>query len=258
MSFSSILQWIGNNLQIIIFVLVFAAPAIGKVLKNMSEARQKRLAKLERERAEIDALRTGGRLEPVNRPLAEPSANQRAQQAAEERRRQAEAAQRAAAARRNPSPTISTAPTTMGAPGRNAGIRTRQVRLPGGIVLEVPDETSDTSPQTAPQPVSQSQAQAQAQRARREKKARTPARPAQPSAASVVPEAAPIAAYAQTAPATSAEAFGKVGAIAPRSPAPAARSRGSVTFMGQPQSRDQLRKAIVLAEVFGRPAAERL
>jgi hypothetical protein len=146
----------------------------------------------------------------------------------------------------------------MGAPGRNAGIRTRQVRLPGGIVLEVPDETSDTSAQTAPQPVPQSQAQAQAQRARREKKARTPARPAQPSAASVVPEAAPIAAYAQTAPATSAEAFGKVGAIAPRSQAPAARSRGSVTFMGQPQSRDQLRKAIVLAEVFGRPAAERL
>lgn len=251
MSFSSILQWIGNNLQIIIFVLVFAAPAIGKVLKNMSEARQKRLAKLERERAEIDALRTGGRLEPVNRPLAEPSANQRAQRAAEERRRQAEAAQRAAAGRRNPSPTISTAPTTMGAPGRGAPMRTRQVRLPGGIVLEVPDESAEPMPQPAQQSSSQSQ------RARREKKQRTPQSP-QPTPASIVPEAAPIAAYAQSAPATSAEAFGKVGAIAPRGATSASKSRGSVMFMGQQATRDQLRKAIVLSEVFGRPASERV
>lgn len=249
MSFSNFLQWIGNNLQLIIFILVFAAPAIGKILKSMSEARQKRQVKIDRERAEIDALRTGGRIETVNRPLAQPSANELAQRAAEARRRQAEAAQRAAAARSSP------APTTMGAPGRGTPMRTRQVRLPGGIVLEVPDE----SPESTPPPVAQSQnqSQSQAQRARRDKKQRPPQR-AQPAPASIVPEAAPIAAYAQTAPATSAEAFGKVGAIAPRAMAPATKSRGSVMFMGQQATRDQLRKAIVLAEVFGKPASERL
>lgn len=245
MNFSNFLQWIGNNIQLIIFVLVFAAPAIGKILKSMSEARQKRQAKIDRERAEIDALRTGGRVEAVNRPLAEPSANEMAQRAAEARRRQAEAAQRAAAARKTP------APTTMGAPGRGAPMRTRQVRLPGGIVLEVPDDSPEETPQPAPQ------SQTQSQRAKREKKPRTPQR-AQPAPTSIVPEAAPIAAYAQTAPTTSAEAFGKVGAIAPRAVAPAAKSRGSVMFMGQQASRDQLRKAIVLAEVFGRPASERV
>lgn len=245
MNFSNFLQWIGNNIQLIIFVLVFAAPAIGKILKSMSEARQKRQAKIDRERAEIDALRTGGRVEAVNRPLAEPSANEMAQRAAEARRRQAEAAQRAAAARKTP------APTTMGAPGRGTPMRTRQVRLPGGIVLEVPDDSPEETPQPAPQ------SQTQPQRAKREKKQRTPQR-AQPAPASIVPEAAPIAAYAQTAPTTSAEAFGKVGAIAPRTVAPATRSRGPVMFMGQQASRDQLRKAIVLAEVFGRPASERV
>lgn len=253
MSFSSILQWIGNNLNLIIFILVFAAPAIGKILKSMSEARQKRQAKIDRERAEIDALRTGGRVETVNRPLAQPSANELAQRAAEARRRQAEAAQRAAAARSSP------APTTMGAPGRGTPMRTRQVRLPGGIVLEVPDESPEsTTPPVAPsQNQSQSQSQSQAQRARRDKKQRPPQR-TQPVPASIVPEAAPIAAYAQAAPTTSAEAFGKVGAIAPRAMAPATKSRGSVMFMGQQATRDQLRKAIVLAEVFGKPASERL
>ncbi len=245
MNFSNFLQWIGNNIQLIIFVLVFAAPAIGKIIKSMSDARQKRQAKIDRERAEIDALRTGGRVETVNRPLAEPSANEMAQRAAEARRRQAEAAQRAAAARKTP------APTTMGAPGRGAPMRTRQVRLPGGIVLEVPDDSPEETPLPAPQ------SQSQSQRAKREKKPRTPQR-AQPAAASIVPEAAPIAAYAQTAPTTSAEAFGKVGAIAPRTAASATGSRGSVMFMGQQASRDQLRKAIVLAEVFGRPASERV
>lgn len=245
MNFSSIIGWIGNNLQLIIVIFVFIAPVVGKALKSMNEARQRREAKLARERAEIDALRTGGRVEAVNRPVSEPSAMERAQRAEAERRRQAEAAARAAAARNSP------APTTMGPPGRPAGIRTRQVRLPGGIVLEVPDESSEA----APQPVQPSPAQAQ--RARREKKQRPQQRP-QPAPASIVPEAAPIAAYAQTAPATSAEAFGKVGAIAPRTTAPASRSRSAVMFMGQQASREQLRKAIVLAEVFGKPASERL
>ncbi|HLP85969.1 MAG TPA: hypothetical protein VK157_16580 [Phycisphaerales bacterium] len=247
MSVSQFFNWIGNNLQLIFFILIFAAPAIGKVLKKMNESRQLRLEKLRRERAEIDALRTGGRIEPV-RTLAQPSANQLAQQAAEERRRRAQqvAAQQQQTQREQPAPQPR---TTMGPVG-STGQRTRLVRLPGGIVLEVPDESAEPQPTLQPTP------QRAPDRTRREKKQRpqpTP-RPAQPSN---VPEAAPIAAYAQTAPATSAEAFGKVGAIAPRGVSTATKSRGTITFMGQPATREQLRKAVVLAEVFGRPASER-
>jgi hypothetical protein len=152
----------------------------------------------------------------------------------------------------------------MGAPGRSAGTpqRTRLVRLPGGIVLEVPDDSAEEQPRQ-PNPLEQraqeQRQREQRQRAEKKKRAQAQASPSPASTpASNVPTAAPIAAYATTAPQTSAEAFARPTAAVGRSIVPATKSRAVVTFMGQPATRDQLRKAIVMSEIFGRPVSDAL
>ena len=271
MNASQILNWLSSNGQLIVVAIVFILPLLGKFAKRIADSRRLREEKLRRERAELDALRTGQRVETVNVAMSKPRANQLAQQAAEERRRRAEESsrQRATAraqqsSQRSTTPQRPTPQTTMGAPGRSAGTpqRTRLVRLPGGIVLEVPDDSAEEQPRQ-PNPLEQraqeQRQREQRQRAEKKKRAQAQASPSPASTpASNVPTAAPIAAYATTAPQTSAEAFARPTAAVGRSIVPATKSRAVVTFMGQPATRDQLRKAIVMSEIFGRPVSDAL
>jgi hypothetical protein len=274
MTISSILNWIGSNLQLLIVLFVFGAPILSKIVKSMREAREKRLAAIRREQLEIDALRTGQRRDDIrDRELAE-EAQERRRVAAETARRQQQQQQQARAQQTAGSATRSS-------PGRPTG-PTKQIRLPGGIVLEVPDEQSERSQPERPQPAQQ-QAQRQQPRQVQPQRQQQQQRPKQPAQAPAKPQRhaadfeeqkrlrkaeqqharaqqAQQKASLQATAAITAAAF-EIPANRQAQPArlaavPGSGSFGTVTLLGN-ASRADLKKAIVLTEVLSKPVSMR-
>lgn len=149
-----IFNFISNNFPIFVVLLTFILPVVGKMWANIKKQRAEKSRRDLQEQARLDALRTGQR-EPVTpEPVAvRPQPQRSFQEIAEERQRKLAARAQGAGA---PRPSVST-----------SGTPTRLIRLPGGIVIEVPDETaqqrsrpaqptSQPTPQTSPQPVQRS------------------------------------------------------------------------------------------------------
>lgn len=248
----NVIQFILNNPQLIIFALIFILPAIGKILKAMSEAAEKKRLARERERAEIDALRTGragvgAAPLPSQATMAPPppqvdQAALRRQQRLEDARRRAQQRQQQTQAqgRASPAPRPSAPPSTSTAPGM------QRIELPGGIVLEVP-QGAPPPPQPRPQPQAQSRpkpTKAQRQQAR--------AQAAQPARA--VPQPSRPAARATDAYAE--ESTQRLVKDATR-PGLSPRRRRPVTVAGVSMSARDFRRAFVLREILDPPVAMR-
>ncbi|HYE19389.1 MAG TPA: hypothetical protein VEA69_13145 [Tepidisphaeraceae bacterium] len=265
----NILNWIMNNISVHTLMILFivGGPMLGALLKKIENAKQKRLAKARAEAEELERLRTG-RAGSISSPpeRAAPSEQTPFLSRAE-----------TIEARQTPSPT----PTP-----QRAGM-TRIVRLPGGIVLEVPVDP-DGSPAPAPTPPRRQpsptmrQPQRQAAPPRQQTAQRPPAqvRPPQTKPQPVKPQrqqkqraaarpvdAPPPAPYAR-------HTLAHVTTIADAPDAPDAHVpqhlsiQASGVQMNAPvgvrkdvgvlaglrgNRRESLRQAVVLAEVFGPP-----
>ncbi len=85
-----ILNWLGNNIQIVIFLGFIALSVFGSIAKQLAEKKAERKIAMDRRRREMDALRTGGSVDDLDEPQDTSEAAQRQQRLAElaERRRQ--------------------------------------------------------------------------------------------------------------------------------------------------------------------------
>lgn len=113
MTFQQIIRWLVGNLDILVVLLAFGGPVIAGIFKHLAEQARKRAEAVRRERAALEELRTGRRLDDGPSALATLGDT----------------------AERAPSPTSPTSsPTSPGAPRP----QTTLVRLPGGVVIEMP------------------------------------------------------------------------------------------------------------------------
>jgi hypothetical protein len=240
MNVQSLLNWLLNNLQLLVLIGIFVLPVLGKMWANVQKARAMRAAKARAEQERIEHLRTGRVLEPVR--VEQPVRRQQTVQ-------------------RVPSPVMR--PSAGGASGGADGVRMRQIRLPGGIVIEVPDETPSGA---GSGPNSSSGAQAsQPQRgaSRPKKQKQPPHRGAGRSGESQIAANNREARAAATAAseATMAAAYGEAGAVrtATGTAAAAREARGAgprsslIGLLGPGATREDVRKAFVMSEVLGRP-----
>jgi hypothetical protein len=228
---------------------------ISAIFRALAEQKRRRDYLEARRRAELEALRTG---RPVEPPQPEPSARQRLEELARKRR---QAMARASGTQQAPTPTT---------PAQTPG-RVRQIVLPGGIVLEIPEELTQTpQPKPAPgqipsQPQQRSsarslQSQPQAGRdtparsrpSRQQPSRRTDHQPRQ-AMAPVRPPAQPRTEREQEPETQRTAAAASLLGAAPAAPPPAPK-RLSITF---PLSRTDWRRAVVLREVLDPPLALR-
>jgi hypothetical protein len=247
-----IFQFIADNLTMIVVIASFVLPALGRALKTMKQQQHAREAAAKARRAEYDKLRTGQSVEPVlAAPKEQPTqvffpkqatTQERAAQIAARRKAELEAMRAQSASQTKKS-------------------GTRVVRLPGGIVLELPDENqlpgqrtpAPASSQSADRPLQHAKPQRAAAREER-KQRRAPAQaPQMPQQAAT---AFPGAAMAPKAPSNVMEdVYGAVGTVA-RGPTSASPRARAVVFR-KGMTRDEVRRAIVMNELLGRPMSER-
>lgn len=210
-----------QHISAIAAILVISAPILKQVIVHLARKKKERDALLARERAQIDQLRTG-----QGAPQG-PSALERLEQASAQRRAPALPPRpRPPAQRPRPAPVMTA--------GGRPPPRTTQIRLPGGIVLEIPAEPEPPRPKKARPP-------------------RAPRAP-RPPAPAPVPTPPPAQAHALSRheahelrhAQTEQSAWDAPGAPGPQHGVPLA-----------PLTPSSLRRAIILNEILARPLSLR-
>jgi len=233
-----LLNWIASNPQLLIWVVIIAAPVFKAVLKALGEQKRKRDAMLAAQRAQLEELRTGRASTPPQRIEAPVSARQQMEEAAARRRGQVVQAQRA----RQPE-----APA-QAPPAPPAEVRMTQVRLPGGIVMEFPVEQ-------APQPAPPAPTRPQQQRGQRRRGAKPVQTPVAAPNAETLARAARMEAQREAAR-EDQEVRARGAALAAGAPVAPPVTRVGQRGLGG-VTRDELRRVFILREVFGPPLSMR-
>lgn len=274
----AIFNFIKNNPGALVTLIIIGAPIVSAIFKAMAQKKQQRDAMIARDHAELESLRTGRPVPQTQAPAPaqaeQVSAKQRLEELAARRRQAVMQSQPQVQPQARP-PQLPTAPT---APAPSPTGRTRQIRLPGGIILEVPDEMTADAPArpTAERSVQQqapSQSMSQAPERARVPKRRSAAQQAQRQAQlqsqqnaqraqalghAEIEEASLKARRAALLAATATEAAANAPAK-PETPASAKARREAVrtsmTLKGL--SRDEWKRAIMLREVLGTPVGMR-
>lgn len=170
------IQWILNNLQLLIIVAVAGFSVLSWVARRLAEKAEERRQLHERERRRLEALRTG-RVEPQDEPAGAPTApvavtpEQRlaeiARRREEMRRRMEQAAARAQAPTQGPmsSPGQSMPSSTRSMPVPSAGGGPTQMRVPaaGGGPTQMRVPAAGGGPTQMPVPTRPTNAQNRAQ-----------------------------------------------------------------------------------------------
>lgn len=272
----AILRFLANNPQFIIVLVIVGAPILKAILKTLEDQKQKRAQLAARRRLEDEMLRTGRMPQqmPSGGVTPEVSARERLEELAARRRAMIEDASRQPQAPQQAPSRPATVPGQM-----------TQVRLPGGIVIEVPAElvppeglpgrtSPPPRPQPQPTPASQSPRPARAQGPRPQQRpqpqrAQPQQRPAQraaqrPSRGPAPPPSQPMAPRRQRADAEQPEDIMRASAMQSKAPEPAqgydptqrtSAARGSMLKM--PTTREEWRRAILLREILGTPVGMR-
>lgn len=267
----AIFDFIKKNPGALVTLIIIGAPIVSAILKAMAQKKQQRDAMIARDHAELESLRTGRPVPQAQAQVEQVSAKQRLEELAARRRQAVMQGQPQGQPQARP-PQLPTAPTA------SPTGRTRQIRLPGGIILEVPAEMTADAPArpAAERPVQQqapSQSMSQAPERARVPKRRSAAQQAQRQAQQQsqqnaqrvqaqehadIEEASLKARRAALVAATATEA----AANAPTKPetpsaAKARREavRTSMTLKGL--SREEWKRAIMLREVLGTPVGMR-
>jgi hypothetical protein len=260
----TVLTMILQNLHVIIIILVALSGVVGRVAKAVRDVRKERERALAKERAEIDALRTGRASgDPSDAMLpSDPEA------ALNERRRRIEQARRAQARDEAPqqrqqqrdSATQERESQRAGAPSPQR--RTRFVRLPGGVVIEVPEEALPPQARSAPQQAPQTpQAPSRPRPAQRQPQKARPQRPSnKPTPSRATPQ---VESQSSThrllddAPEAAPRGASSGALDAARAIVPGTATRGALALLRRGASREEIRRAFVLAEVLGPPRGMR-
>lgn len=272
----AIFDFIKKNPGALVTLIIIGAPIVSAILKAMAQKKQQRDAMIARDHAELESLRTGRPVPQASAPAQaeQVSAKQRLEELAARRRQAVSQVQTQGQPQARP-PQLPNAPT---APTASPTGRTRQIRLPGGIILEVPDEMTADAParpaaERSVQQQAPSQSMSQAPERARVPKRRSAAQQAQRQAQQQsqhnaqrvqaqehadIEEASLKARRAALLAATATEA----AANAPTKPetptaAKARREavRTSMTLKGL--SREEWKRAIMLREVLGTPVGMR-
>ncbi len=274
----SIFRFLANNPQFIIVLIIVGAPILKVIFKSLEEQKQKRTQLTARRRMEDEMLRTGRAPQPMAgaRVEADVSARERLEELAARRRAMIEQGATQPQAQTRPPASI---------PGQMT-----QVRLPGGIIIEVPAElvppeglpgqgrpAPQPQPARPPQPAraqgprpqqrsapQRSQAP-QPQRAQAQPLARPTQRTGQRSARGPTsPPSQPLATRRPRKPGEQPEELTRATAIQSIEPEaslgydPTQRtSAARVSLPGMPGTRDEWRRAILLREILGTPVGMR-
>lgn len=250
--FKQIIQYISQHPQTLWLLIIVGIPVVRGFLKALGEQKRKSDALAARKRAEAEAMRTGRPMAPAaTEPVAEVSARQRLEELAQRRRQamtQAQAQIQTQAARVPARPPRLPA-TPPSAPRPSPGpVAVRQVRLPGGIVLEVPVEQS-------PRPETLALPRAQPARSSAGKK-RTPEQRRK-----IAEERARRDEEAEAADNRRREgikpAQPEPAAVAPPTTAHIARPARSLAAMFRPSNRAEWQRAVILNEVLSPPVGMR-
>jgi hypothetical protein len=254
MNVQTLLNWLLNNLQLLVVVSIFVLPLVGKMWQNVLKARAARATKMRAEQERIESLRTGRTSEQA-RVLTPVQVSPMGRREQMPRREPA----------RMPSPVVRPGGVGGGAGGGAVGGagRMRQIRLPGGIVIEVPDETGAAPTQRGAGAGAGASGQ---QRGKRPKKqasgagVRAPAqaRAGESSIAATNREAREAATAASDA--QMASAYGQAGQVQTAGASAAAAREARATgprsalmgLVGPGATREDVRKAFVMSEVLGR------
>jgi hypothetical protein len=250
MNVQNLLNWLLNNLQLLVVIAIFVLPLVGKMWQNVLKARATRAAKMRAEQDRIESLRTG-RTSETARVLAPVQATpmERRPQAPQQKTRM-------------PSPVMRPGGGGVGGAG---GARMRQIRLPGGIVIEVPDETGP-----APTPAGAGAGGSGQQRGKRPKKQASGAGTRAPvqaragesaiaatnrearEAATAASDAQMASAYGQAGTVRSGAGSGASATAAREARASGPRS-GFLGLVGPGASREDVRRAFVMSEILAKP-----
>lgn len=151
---------VSQNPQLVVFLLFLAAPVFKAIAKAFARSKQEREYRAAMQRAEAEALRTGRNVgdvpqrgaAPADSSMNDQNARRQLEERAEVRRAAISRAQQrpasAAGSMMGRPPTSQ--PQTAGAPATAGMIR---LKLPNGIVIQVPDPGAGRAAPTTPAPV---------------------------------------------------------------------------------------------------------
>ncbi|GJQ30115.1 MAG: hypothetical protein HBSAPP03_19990 [Phycisphaerae bacterium] len=252
----AIFQFIKNNPGALVTLILIGAPIFSAIMKALAQKKQERDALARREQAQLDAMRTG---RPVaDTPADQVSARQRLEEIAQ-RRRQA-IRQSGGQARTSQPPTLAAPQAPASTPGM------RQIRLPGGIVLEVPEELTQPTPppqappQPSPRPPSPERRKGSKRRASPQPmptQPQAPARSQSPTAAE--PQKITRSAQRAALAAAASESEPLPGPADPHAarPTPTKREAMRDAVGIGPWTRADWRRAIIMRELLGPPVGMR-
>lgn len=272
----AIFRFLANNPQFIIVLIIVGAPILKVIFKSLEEQKQKRAQLAARRRMEDEMLRTGRMPQQMTGGGVTPEVSAR------ERLEELAARRRAMIEQGATQPQAQTPPRPATIPGQMT-----QVRLPGGIIIEVPAELvppeglpgqGRSAPQQAPARAAQSPQPARAsgprpsqrpapqpQRAQAQPQARPTQRTGQRSSRGPTPPPSqPLATRRARKPGEQPEELTRATAIQSIEPDAALgydptqrTSAARVSLPGMPGTRDEWRRAILLREILGTPVGMR-
>ena len=235
-------------IQFLVIAITILGPVIVKGWQKVQEARVARERQQRAQQAQFEALRTGR--DAGGRPLDQPPMVQR---------QMPQPFASAPSPFDRPMATIGGSSTTASQTSKPA---TRVLRLPGGVMIEVPVEAdARPAPQRTQQQVAQKQQKQQKPRQQQQKQ-----RKQQPVAVSTPAPQAASSAYGVTRDevfdsAVPGSSRGALSASAGSRSVEAGKSTARVTGLGAllpaNATREDFKKAIVLSELFGRPVGSR-
>lgn len=269
MNLQRLLNILSNNVPaILFFVFAVGLPLLARIQRKLLEVKREREAAMRRDRDELERLRTGRAPSPPPQVIPEAtSARQSLEEIAEVRRRRIEEMRR-----RQTGVTASPAP----APQQGA---TRLVRLPGGIVLEIPAEMTQQShaapaapatTQRSPMPQRRPMAAPPTQRPRPQPARTAHPRPAQRPGQRPPQRPAPPPPQREEDPgesvvhrlvadaAESARPTAGAPSVIPGQKVATAPRAGRTMVFTKNMSKAELRRAVVLGEIFGPATSARM
>lgn len=252
-----ILNFIQQYLYVIIILFTFILPVLSKMWANMKKAHAEKARRDREAQMRLEELRMG-KAEPVSQgammqspqPVAMPQSQSDSKRSLQDIAAERE---RRLAANRSQNPVGTTTPLPPSKPG------TRLIRLPGGIVIEVPDETPQAKQQPRPQPAQQQpRPKPQPQRAPARKQARQPQQ--QPQRVEQPMATRPPHDHSNpfdTGESTTHRLIADTGSVIEDSRLKSTRIKAAaakvdLAFLSKPD-RTELKRAFVMAEVLGQP-----
>lgn len=236
-----------NNPQLIVVMLVVFGPAIGKIYKSLSEKAAQRKAQIALERARIDALRTGGRIDGAGEGTVmtaegpQPSARRSLEELA--RRRRAEIG--------GVDTTTSLPQTQSRAPSTQQSAGNKRANIPEPVRFDTQPRPQTSQSTPARQQRQRNSKQQQRQQAQQQSQSRQPQAVRKPAVQTS------RAAYIEESDVPKRTTKDTPAALSPSQKAALASETDANMGVLRSMSRREWRRAILTQEILGQPVGMR-